>query len=176
MGIGCRGTREIRYSWGPSMILKLPWGAGAQVSLPPASADEASNLASPASGLLVRTRNRCLLPSSFPLTVFEPERGRRRPLRLRRGEKGRSFVQREDGARAVFWPMAQLSARVLVQGPVSGFNQTTSFRGPDHPATPPRYCTPTTETCLGLPSLKSTIFLPRPLKRVRLCGIPTVTG
>lgn len=69
------------------MIRKLPWGAGPQVSFPPASADEASRVASPAWGLLVRTLYRHFLPSSLPLTVFEPERGTRRPLRLRKEEK-----------------------------------------------------------------------------------------
>lgn len=63
------------------MILKLPRGAGAHVSLPPSSTDDANMLASPAWGLLVNTRYRCFLPSSLPLTVFEPERGTRRPLR-----------------------------------------------------------------------------------------------
>lgn len=63
------------------MILKLPLGAGAQVSLPPASDEDASKVASPAWGLLVNTRYRCFLPSSLPLTVLEPERGTRRPLR-----------------------------------------------------------------------------------------------
>lgn len=66
------------------MILKLPLGAGAQVSLPPASDEDASKVASRAWGLLVNTRYRCFLPSSLPLTVLEPERGTRRPLRLRR--------------------------------------------------------------------------------------------
>lgn len=51
------------------------------MSLPPASAEDASKVASPARGLLVRTRYRCFLPSSLPLTVLEPERGTRRPLR-----------------------------------------------------------------------------------------------
>lgn len=63
------------------MILKLPLGAGAQVSLPPASDEDASKVASRAWGLLVNTRYRCFLPSSLPLTVLEPERGTRRPLR-----------------------------------------------------------------------------------------------
>lgn len=63
------------------MILKLPLGAGAQASLPPASVEDVSKVASPAWGPLVTTRYRCFLPSSLPLTVLEPERGTRRPLK-----------------------------------------------------------------------------------------------
>lgn len=72
-----------------------------------------------------------LLAVQFSLNSLRARERQTPPVEAeeRRGKKGRSFVQREDGARAVFWPMAQLSARVLVQGPVSGFNQTTSFRG-----------------------------------------------
>lgn len=90
------------------MILKLPLGAGAQVSLPPASDEDASKVASPAWGLLVNTRYRCFLPSSLPLTVLEPERGTRRPLRLRRE---RERVANLCPARV------QLRARTQVQDP-----------------------------------------------------------
>lgn len=101
------------------MILKLPLGAGAQVSLPPASDEDASKVASPAWGLLVKTRYRCFLPSSLPLTVLEPDRGTRRPLRLRR--EGETVAD-------LFQARAQLSARTQVQDPelFPVFNQPTN--------------------------------------------------
>ena len=55
-GMDCSRV-PVRDSWGLSKILRLPWGARAQVSPPPASAEGASRVASPPAlgPLLLRT-------------------------------------------------------------------------------------------------------------------------